>query len=83
MKLRAVAVLHAVHGPHAAVGRKMFCLRGMPVARFENRLAAIEKLLYKFVERRDHFISAGHRQRSARTKIVLHINYNQSFLLMI
>ena len=58
----------------------MFGLWRMPIARFEHRLASIEKLSHQVVERRNDFISIRDGQRAAGTKVVLHVNHNQCFL---
>jgi hypothetical protein len=52
----------------------------MPIAAFEHRLAAFEKLGDKFIQRRHHLITFGDRKRPARTKVILHIYDKQCAL---
>jgi hypothetical protein len=55
----------------------------MPIAAFEDWLAAFEKLLDQLIEWRDDLISLSHGQRSAGTEIVLHIDNDQRALLLV
>jgi hypothetical protein len=83
MKLGPFGILNAVKWPKATETGEVPGLRGVPIARLENGLAAIEKIPHELVERRNDFISVRDLQRTTGTKIVLHINYNQSFLLLV
>jgi hypothetical protein len=54
----------------------------MPVSRFENGLAAIQKLCNQFIQRRDDFVSVGHGQRPSRAEIILYVNDYQRLSLL-
>ncbi len=83
MKLCAARSLYAMNWPDTSISGEVFGLGWMPIASLENRLTPIQKLFDEFVQRRHHFVSMSHRQRSARAEIVLHVDHDQSFLLTI
>jgi hypothetical protein len=73
----AVRSGHAMHRPRAALLAKGAMLRRMPVARGQHRQATVVELLAIAVQHRDDGIAAGHGQRPAGQKIVLHVDDEQ------
>ena len=76
-RLLAVGKLDRFKGLFAGVrGRERSMICRMPVLR-ENDVI---KMRRDALDRRNHFIPAGHGQRSARTKIVLHVGHDQNVI---
>src|SRR5262245_40728198 len=83
MKLSPQCSLDTVHRPGTTVGRKVFCLSGMPVATFVDRRVLFQELIDELVERWYYLISMGHGESTSRAEVVLHINHNQSSFTVI
>src|SRR4029079_7819801 len=78
MKLGAFCLAHAVDGPCAAVRREVFGDGRVPVAGFVDRRATLEKIVDQLIEWFDYFVTMRNGESSARTEVVLHVDYQQS-----
>jgi len=50
----------------------------MPVATFVDGRAALEKIVYQFVERFHDFVAMRDGEGSARAEVFLHVDYQKS-----
>lgn len=70
MELRTSGIGDAVVGPGAALTSKRAMVRRVPIAGGDDELS----LLGEVIDQLDHGVAVGHRERSSRTEVVLHID---------
>src|SRR5262245_1254015 len=77
-KLCALGALNAVRRPKPAVRFEVLGLRRMPVAGSEDSQLLLFKFMDIAVEHRDDLITIRDGERPAGTKVILHIDDDQS-----
>ena len=77
MKLGTLGPLHTMHLPKTAKILEVRGLHRMSIAGREDRQSSVGKPPDIMIERRHHLIALGDRQRTARTKIVLHVDNDE------
>ena len=69
-------------GPGPTFRNEAWMVLGMPIARRDDRAAALERRANPMIEWGDHFIAASDGKGSARAEIILHVDNQQGIGLL-